>query len=77
MLGRIGGDASLSARGQLYARALGEHMNALASREPMSVWTSELRRTKQTAADIRAPKRAVRALNELDAVSGNDNYPPK
>ncbi|KAL0871037.1 hypothetical protein ABMA27_004846 [Loxostege sticticalis] len=67
VLGRIGGDASLSARGQLYARALGEHMNALASREPMSVWTSELRRTKQTAADIRAPKRAVRALNELDA----------
>ncbi|KAL0821610.1 hypothetical protein ABMA28_005060 [Loxostege sticticalis] len=67
VLGRIGGDASLSARGQLYARALGEHMNALAAREPMSVWTSELRRTKQTAADIRAPKRAVRALNELDA----------
>ncbi|CAG9788609.1 unnamed protein product [Diatraea saccharalis] len=67
VLGRIGGDASLSARGQLYASALADHMNAVGSREPLTVWTSELRRTKQTAADIRAPKRAVRALNELDA----------
>ncbi|XP_026321564.1 6-phosphofructo-2-kinase/fructose-2,6-bisphosphatase-like isoform X2 [Hyposmocoma kahamanoa] len=67
VLGRIGGDANLSARGQQYARALAEYINAIASREPLSVWTSELRRTKQTAAEIRAPKRAVRALNELDA----------
>lgn len=69
VIGRIGGDANLSARGQQYARALAEYINAIASREPLSVWTSELRRTKQTAAEIRAPKRAVRALNELDAVS--------
>ncbi|XP_063829402.1 6-phosphofructo-2-kinase/fructose-2,6-bisphosphatase-like isoform X2 [Ostrinia nubilalis] len=67
VLGRIGGDASLSARGQLYARALAEHMNAIGTRDAINVWTSELRRTKQTAAEIRAPKRAVRALNELDA----------
>ncbi|KAJ0174753.1 hypothetical protein K1T71_009861 [Dendrolimus kikuchii] len=67
VLGRIGGDASLSPRGQLYGRALAEHINPLVTREPFSVWTSELRRTKQTAADIRAPKRAIRALNELDA----------
>lgn len=69
VLGRIGGDANLSARGQQYSRALAEYINAIASREPFSVWTSELRRTKQTSAEIRAPKRAVRALNELDAVS--------
>lgn len=69
MLGRIGGDAVLSPRGQSYAHALAEHMNELAIQEPLSVWTSELRRTKQTAAEIMAPKRAVRALNELDAVS--------
>lgn len=69
VIGRIGGDANLSARGQQYACALAEYINAIASREPLSVWTSELRRTKQTAAEIRAPKRAVRALNELDAVS--------
>lgn len=69
VLGRIGGDANLSERGQQYSRALAEYINAIASREPFSVWTSELRRTKQTSAEIRAPKRAVRALNELDAVS--------
>lgn len=68
MLGRIGGDASLSPRGQLYAHGLADYMNAL-GQEPLTVWTSEMRRTKQTAADIRAAKRAVRALNELDAVS--------
>ncbi|KAJ8712203.1 hypothetical protein PYW07_005045 [Mythimna separata] len=67
VLGRIGGDASLSPRGLLYATALAEHMNALACRDHMTVWTSERWRTKQTAADIRAPKRVVRALNELDA----------
>ncbi|KAJ2945509.1 hypothetical protein O0L34_g323 [Tuta absoluta] len=67
VLGRIGGDANLSARGQLYASALAEYMNALATCEPVTVWTSELRRTKQTADEIHAPKRAVRALNELDA----------
>lgn len=69
VIGRIGGDANLSARGQQYAHALAEYINAIASHEPLSVWTSELRRTKQTSAEIRAPKRAVRALNELDAVS--------
>lgn len=67
VLGRIGGDAVLSPRGQSYAHALAEHMNELGVQEPLSVWTSELRRTKQTAAEIMAPKRAVRALNELDA----------
>ncbi|KAG7312263.1 hypothetical protein JYU34_001735 [Plutella xylostella] len=66
VLGRIGGDASLSPRGQLYAHGLADYMNAL-GQEPLTVWTSEMRRTKQTAADIRAAKRAVRALNELDA----------
>ncbi|CAH2984001.1 unnamed protein product [Chilo suppressalis] len=67
VIGRIGGDASLSARGQLYAAALADHMNVVGTRQPLTVWTSELRRTKQTAAGIHAPKRALRALNELDA----------
>lgn len=70
VLGRIGGDASLSPRGELYAQALANYINSLGCRDPLTVWTSELRRTKQTATDIRAPKRIVRALNELDAVSG-------
>ncbi|GBP28387.1 hypothetical protein EVAR_102959_1 [Eumeta japonica] len=65
-IGRIGGNSSLSARGQSYARVLAEHLSAVASRD-LRVWTSELLRTKQTAAHIPAPKRAIRALNELDA----------
>ncbi|XP_022121663.2 6-phosphofructo-2-kinase/fructose-2,6-bisphosphatase [Pieris rapae] len=67
VLGRIGGDANLSPRGERYAHGLAEYMNRIAGHEPMAVWTSEMRRTKQTAAEIMAPKRAVRALNELDA----------
>lgn len=67
VLGRIGGDASLSPRGQLYAQALSNYINTLTGLEGVQIWTSELRRTKQTAADIQAPKRAVRSLNELDA----------
>ncbi|CAB3253164.1 unnamed protein product [Arctia plantaginis] len=67
VLGRIGGDASLSPRGALYAQALANYINALGCRDHVTVWTSERRRTKQTATDIRAPKRVVRALNELDA----------
>ncbi|XP_046969157.1 6-phosphofructo-2-kinase/fructose-2,6-bisphosphatase-like isoform X1 [Vanessa cardui] len=67
VLGRIGGDAALSPRGESYAHALAEHLNGLSVREPLTVWTSELRRTKQTAAEILAPKRSIRALNELDA----------
>lgn len=59
----------MSPRGLLYAQALADHMNALPCRDHMTVWTSERWRTKQTAAHIRAPKRVVRALNELDAVS--------
>jgi hypothetical protein len=37
--------------------------------EGLKVWTSELRRTKQTAEGISAPAEHISALNELDAVS--------
>jgi phosphohistidine phosphatase SixA len=37
--------------------------------EGLKVWTSELRRTKQTAEGIDAPAEHISALNELDAVS--------
>ncbi|PSN42982.1 hypothetical protein C0J52_13210 [Blattella germanica] len=66
VLGKIGGDANLSPRGKKYAKSLAHHMNET-SIEGLRVWTSELRRTKQTAADIDAPKESVAALNELDA----------
>ncbi|KAJ9584891.1 hypothetical protein L9F63_020746 [Diploptera punctata] len=66
VLGRIGGDANLSPRGKKYGKSLARHMNDL-SIDGLKVWTSELRRTKQTADDIDAPKEHIAALNELDA----------
>ena len=69
MLGRIGGDANLSPRGKKYAKSLARHTNEVLNIDGLRVWTSELRRTKQTAEDIDAPKEHIAALNELDAVS--------
>lgn len=66
VLGRIGGDASLSPRGQMYATALARHFND-AHVPDLHVWTSEKRRTKQTVAKINATTEAIPALNELDA----------
>lgn len=68
LLGRIGGDASLSPRGVQYAQCLARYFNQ-ASVPGLSVWTSQKRRTKQTAQEILAPCESIEALNELDAVS--------
>lgn len=66
VLGRIGGDTNLSPRGRKYAQSLARHMNEVKI-EGLKVWTSELRRTKQTAEGIDAPAEHISALNELDA----------
>ncbi|KAJ8875930.1 hypothetical protein PR048_023838 [Dryococelus australis] len=66
VLGKIGGDANLSPRGVQYAVSLARHMNAQQIPD-LRVWTSQLRRTKQTAQDICATKEHFDALNELDA----------
>ncbi|KAJ3105011.1 Fructose-2,6-bisphosphatase [Phlyctochytrium planicorne] len=66
--GKIGGDANLSPRGQMFAKKLpqiikeklGEHTN-------LSVWTSTLKRTIQTAAYIPFPQLQWKALDELDS----------
>lgn len=68
MLGRIGGDANLSPRGRKYAQSLAGHMNEVKI-EGLKVWTSDLRRTKQTAEGINAPAEHMASLNELHAVS--------
>jgi len=44
--GRIGGDSMLSPRGEQYAAKLGDFMK---NHSGMAVWTSELKRTQQTA----------------------------
>lgn len=69
-MGRIGGDTSLSARGKLYASLLANYFNS-AKIDYLRVWTSEKKRTKQTAEGIQAPIENLIPLNELDAVSMN------
>ncbi|XP_025108761.1 6-phosphofructo-2-kinase/fructose-2,6-bisphosphatase-like isoform X5 [Pomacea canaliculata] len=64
--GRIGGDSDLSERGWQYAEALGKFVEEENIQE-LKVWTSELKRTIQTARYISAPKEHWKALNEIDA----------
>lgn len=68
-MGRIGGDADLSVRGRTYAAALARYFNNEERLEGLSVWTSELKRTHQTAQGIKTTIEPVPALNELYAVS--------
>ncbi|EFN82326.1 6-phosphofructo-2-kinase/fructose-2,6-bisphosphatase [Harpegnathos saltator] len=66
VLGKIGGDAVLSARGERYAQALSTRFNAMRIPD-LRVLTSRLRRTIATARGIEAPQEHVAALNELHA----------
>ncbi|XP_023246612.1 6-phosphofructo-2-kinase/fructose-2,6-bisphosphatase-like isoform X2 [Copidosoma floridanum] len=66
VLGKIGGDAVLSARGERYAQALAAKINSMHIPE-LRVLTSRLRRTIATARGIEAPQEHVAALNELYA----------
>ncbi|KAF8793376.1 Fructose-2 like protein [Argiope bruennichi] len=64
--GRIGGDAELSPRGWEYGRALARFIQEQ-DIPRLRVWTSQLQRTIQTAAEIDAPQERWKALNEIDA----------
>ncbi|XP_073978129.1 6-phosphofructo-2-kinase/fructose-2,6-bisphosphatase-like [Rhodnius prolixus] len=66
LLGRIGGDTDLSPRGHFYATLLAKYFNSNKI-ENLRVWTSEKKRTKQTANGIKAPVESLAPLNELDA----------
>lgn len=66
VVGKIGGDAVLSARGERYAQALSNKFNAMRIPD-LRVLTSRLRRTIATARGIEAPQEHVAALNELHA----------
>ncbi|KAL5014047.1 hypothetical protein ScPMuIL_008317 [Solemya velum] len=64
--GRIGGDSDLSERGWEYAEALAKFVEE--EKIPnLKVWTSEMKRTVQTAQFIEAPKEPWKALNEINA----------
>lgn len=67
MKGLIGGDADLSVRGKLYAEALANYIKEQ-NIEGLRVWTSWLKRTIQTVAEVKAPQERWKALNEIDAV---------
>ncbi|KAF7189782.1 Fructose-2,6-bisphosphatase [Pseudocercospora fuligena] len=65
--GQIGGDADLSPRGELYAKKLPELVKNSAGDRPLTVWTSTLKRTAQTARFLPYEKLSWKALDELDS----------
>jgi broad specificity phosphatase PhoE len=68
VLGIIGGDADLSPAGEEYARSLASFVRGHAPPgEKLTVWTSTLRRTLQTAQPLTDRPHSFRALDEIDA----------
>ncbi|KAI9791831.1 MAG: Fructose-2,6-bisphosphatase [Peltula sp. TS41687] len=68
--GKIGGDADLSDRGEAYARALPDLVrNSVGDGRPLTVWTSTLKRTIQTARHLPTAYQKLewKALDELDS----------
>ncbi|KYQ54721.1 6-phosphofructo-2-kinase/fructose-2,6-biphosphatase [Trachymyrmex zeteki] len=66
VVGKIGGDAVLSTRGERYAQALSNKFNAMRISD-LRILTSRLRRTIATVRGIEAPREHIAALNELHA----------
>nr|XP_009859210.1 6-phosphofructo-2-kinase/fructose-2,6-bisphosphatase 1 isoform X2 [Ciona intestinalis] len=64
--GRIGGDSSLSQNGREFAVELGTFIKKQ-DIKGLTVWTSELKRTGETAVHIGAPSEKWKALNEISA----------
>ncbi|KAJ2924626.1 hypothetical protein H1R20_g12456, partial [Candolleomyces eurysporus] len=65
--GKIGGDSLLSPRGMQYAAALPALITDNIGDAQLTVWTSTLRRTIQTAEQLPYPKLTWKSLDELDA----------
>ncbi|KAG9246470.1 6-phosphofructo-2-kinase-domain-containing protein [Calycina marina] len=68
--GKIGGDADLSARGQMYARKLPDLvLESVGDSRPLTVWTSTLKRTISTARFLPPTYNQLqwKALDELDS----------
>ncbi|KAM9758949.1 6-phosphofructo-2-kinase/fructose-2,6-bisphosphatase 2 isoform 6-T6 [Menidia menidia] len=74
--GRIGGDAELSPRGKQFAHALRDFIDEHKLSD-LKVWTSQLRRTIQTAEELGVPYEQWKILNEIDAVSSQSSDPLK
>uniref|UniRef100_A0A8C1Y323 6-phosphofructo-2-kinase/fructose-2,6-biphosphatase 4b n=1 Tax=Cyprinus carpio TaxID=7962 RepID=A0A8C1Y323_CYPCA len=71
--GRIGGDSGLSPRGKEFAQCLGRFIQDQNIKD-LKVWTSQMKRTIQTAEALGVPYEQWKALNEIDAVSVLKNY---
>lgn len=67
LTGQLGGDSNLSSRGNLYAQKLPQMVKEAVGDNPLTVWTSTLRRTQQTARFLPYKKLQWKALDELDA----------
>lgn len=65
--GKIGGDSLLSPRGQQYANTLPALITDNIGDAPLTVWTSTLQRTIQTASQLPYNKLTWKSLDELDA----------
>lgn len=65
--GKLGGDADLSERGERYARELPNLVRESATGRKLTVWTSTLQRTIQTARFLPFEKLEWKALDELDS----------
>lgn len=65
---RVGGDPGLSEAGQQFARSLAEEVRRLGlAQKGLRVWTSTLRRARETAAPLGLPVERWRALDEIEA----------
>ncbi|XP_020820673.1 6-phosphofructo-2-kinase/fructose-2,6-bisphosphatase 3 isoform X2 [Phascolarctos cinereus] len=66
VLGRIGGDSGLSIRGKKFSVALCKFLEEQNLKD-LKIWTSQLKRTIQTAEALKLPYEQWKALNEIDA----------
>ncbi|XP_027859466.1 6-phosphofructo-2-kinase/fructose-2,6-bisphosphatase 4a isoform X2 [Xiphophorus couchianus] len=64
--GRIGGDSGLTPRGKEFAKKLNQFIQTQKISE-LKVWTSQMKRTIQTAEALNAPYEQWKVLNEIDA----------
>ncbi|XP_043934102.1 6-phosphofructo-2-kinase/fructose-2,6-bisphosphatase 4-like isoform X1 [Protopterus annectens] len=64
--GRIGGDSGLSQRGKEFARALSKFIKEQNIKD-LKAWTSQMKRTIQTAECLDVPYEQWKVLNEIDA----------
>lgn len=67
LVGKIGGDADISRRGRAYSEKLPELVKQSVGDIDLTVWTSTLKRTIQTAQYLPYRKLQWKALDELDA----------